>query len=497
MKMVSRSRAIDKVHKRRDRYDIPDWQREEVWSRSKKQNLIDSILHGWKLPKFYFLKTSEDPEEFEVVDGQQRLSAIFEFFDDALELSEDSAQRFGAKIYSELPDATSDAFDDFEIEYDEITDATDDEVKGFFQRLQEGLPLTSSEKLNSIPSNLVDYLRRKASHPFFMKVSVSNRRYGHFDVLAKVAAIEIDGIEVGLRFDELRAMVESQSAFSDRSNVARRIDQALDFLDRAFSNEQASRIRNRTMLQSLLTLTCRLRQSVDLNGREALIADFFDGFVAELGRQVELGHSADDPDYLTFQRTVNANVKSGAQTRQVVLLQKLLAHEPGLIESFDAAVTAETGLSRSIRENGIAIGDLVEAVNRKYSATNGDDLFKATNKTIGALQSIGQVVADEDGFGKLIDDLYFLFHEGPGDRLSDSRPVSFTDVNTLRTEIRHDTDHGKATKVRSKKKKAGATFAKYAGESSPEGLAPERFAVVQLNVLKAIRRDLKTQQESL
>jgi len=38
-------------------------------------------LRNWKLPKFYFLRTSEEPEEFEVVDGQQRLLAIFEFFD--------------------------------------------------------------------------------------------------------------------------------------------------------------------------------------------------------------------------------------------------------------------------------------------------------------------------------------------------------------------------------------------------------------------------------
>ena len=81
MKMQSRTRAIDKIYKRRDRYEIPEWQRQEVWSRSKRQNLIDTILRGWKLPKFYFLKDSDEPETYEVVDGQQRLAAIFDFFD--------------------------------------------------------------------------------------------------------------------------------------------------------------------------------------------------------------------------------------------------------------------------------------------------------------------------------------------------------------------------------------------------------------------------------
>ena len=40
MKMRSKVRAIDKIYKRRDRYEIPEWQRQKVWSRPKKQKLI-------------------------------------------------------------------------------------------------------------------------------------------------------------------------------------------------------------------------------------------------------------------------------------------------------------------------------------------------------------------------------------------------------------------------------------------------------------------------
>jgi hypothetical protein len=58
---------------------MPDFQREEVWTETKKRLLIDSILRGWHLPKFYFRKV--DDGAFECVDGQQRLTAIWEFFD--------------------------------------------------------------------------------------------------------------------------------------------------------------------------------------------------------------------------------------------------------------------------------------------------------------------------------------------------------------------------------------------------------------------------------
>jgi uncharacterized protein with ParB-like and HNH nuclease domain len=192
MKMTAEKRAIDKIHRRRDRYEIPDWQRSEVWSREQKQRLVDSILRGWKLPKFYFLKLSD--EEIEVVDGQQRLNAIFEFFGNELPLSKSSVKEFGAEYYKDLPTKYADAFDDFEIEFDLIEDADEKDLKEFFQRLQQGLPLTSSEKLNSVHSKLRDFCRKLAEHRFFAKkVLASNKRYGHFDIAAKVAAIEIEG----------------------------------------------------------------------------------------------------------------------------------------------------------------------------------------------------------------------------------------------------------------------------------------------------------------
>jgi uncharacterized protein with ParB-like and HNH nuclease domain len=57
----------------------PDFQRPPVWSRGQKQLLIDTILQGYDIPKLYWRKTSNRPERYDVVDGQQRLRAIFEF----------------------------------------------------------------------------------------------------------------------------------------------------------------------------------------------------------------------------------------------------------------------------------------------------------------------------------------------------------------------------------------------------------------------------------
>jgi uncharacterized protein with ParB-like and HNH nuclease domain len=228
MEMRPGRRALDKLYKRRDRYEIPDWQRGEVWDVKKKQRLIDTILQGWKLPKFYFQKTQENPNEFDVVDGQQRLTAIWEFFGGELTLSNKQAKLFGGADYASLPEALSDAFDDYEIEYDEITNATDKDVKEFFKRLQEGLPLTSSEKLNSADSKLRDYCAKASKQAFFSKTTViSDKRCAYFDIVAKVVTLELEGLDAGLRYDDVLSVFIANDSFSPQSAAAKRINKAL------------------------------------------------------------------------------------------------------------------------------------------------------------------------------------------------------------------------------------------------------------------------------
>ena len=492
MKMTSDKRAIDKIYKRRDRYEIPDWQRQPVWGRPRRQELIDSMLRGWKLPKFYFLKTSSDEDQYEVVDGQQRLTSIFEFFDNKLPLSDETAREFGGRYYKDLPAKISDAFDDYDIQYDQLEEAPDEDVKRFFQRLQNGLPLTSSEKLNSIDSKLRDFIKDMTKHKFLASISVSDRRYGYFDILCKVAAIEIEGIDAGLRYEDLKAVLESSKNFSSKSKSAQRIKSSLDILN-GLNQEEKDRFRNRTFVQSALTLTCRLVDSVkDKPSAVADLGAFFLRFLTELNRQIELGNRATDKDYLEFQRTVNANIKKGARIRQVILTRKLLSAFPQMAESLDSVAIAEVASASSMKSLATAISESVASLNAQYASQNGSDLFKPTNRTVQAQNSLGVPVKDLQGYKLLVENLYFLFHEGPSDRLKGQTLPAFSDVNDLRTDLQHDLDHGKATKVKAKRRKVGGTFKKYSGVPTPGSLDPEKFVIVQANLLSALINDLNS-----
>jgi hypothetical protein len=489
MKMTTQKRALDKVYKRRDRYEIPDWQREEVWGKPKRQKLIDSILRGWRLPKFYFLKISAS--EYEVVDGQQRLAAIYEFLADELELPASATALYGGTKYSELDEVYSDAFDDFEIDIDEIEDATDEDIKEFFQRLQEGFPLSSSEKLNAVHSKLRNFAKQLIKHNFFKStVAFKDKRYAHFDVTAKVLAIEIDGLDAGFRYEDLKQTFENNKNFSSTSKIAKRVTQALDFLEKALP-EASPMLRSRSQTQSVITLACRLVEQGIRESEAASFGEFVERFSASLSKQVELGHEATDPDMIEFQKTVNANVRSGPKTRHTILLRKLFEFDPQFAEYFDTLAIKLSGIDKEIKRLGPIIQELVTDINAAEAATTGKDLFKATNKTAKAMTGLAKPAVSFEDYKNLIENLYFLFWEGPGSKLDGKQPESFRDVNSLRTALQHDVDHGSGSKVKKKNRDLGKVFKTYAGVASPSVAAPERFPIVHLKLLTKLETDLR------
>jgi len=63
-----------------DAIEIPEFQRQFVWSVTQASKLIESFLVGLPVPAIY-LFTEQDSQKSLVIDGQQRLRSVFYFFD--------------------------------------------------------------------------------------------------------------------------------------------------------------------------------------------------------------------------------------------------------------------------------------------------------------------------------------------------------------------------------------------------------------------------------
>ncbi|MFD1392039.1 DUF262 domain-containing protein [Lacticaseibacillus jixianensis] len=61
------------------------YQRKLVWTQQEKQLLIDSIFKQYALPSFLFSKSADSPDTLEILDGMQRLTAIFDFIENRID----------------------------------------------------------------------------------------------------------------------------------------------------------------------------------------------------------------------------------------------------------------------------------------------------------------------------------------------------------------------------------------------------------------------------
>ncbi len=105
-----------------------------------------------------------------------------------------------------------------------------------------------------------DFCKKLAKHEFFTNSSgIANVRLAHFDVAAKVMALEIEGINTGLRYEDIKTVFDNNSSFSPTSAAAKRVTKALDLLKRTFPSK-SNKLKTRTVVQSIITLTCALNR---------------------------------------------------------------------------------------------------------------------------------------------------------------------------------------------------------------------------------------------
>lgn len=187
----------------------PDFQREgNIWSRSKQQLFIDSILCGFDIPKFYFRSVEKiqgidgknEYINYDVVDGKQRLLAVRDFEDGHYGVPANSRSFQNAyddndkhEIHlSELKEKHRDLYIQFEsyhfdiVSMRQVDDNTADE---FFLRLNSGVALTAQEKRDAIESVVRDKVRDIAKDNPFMNKLKPRARKKNEEVLAKLFAI--------------------------------------------------------------------------------------------------------------------------------------------------------------------------------------------------------------------------------------------------------------------------------------------------------------------
>jgi hypothetical protein len=228
---------------------IPSFQRGEVWSIYQKQLLIDSLLREIDIPKLYFSEYEKDGREcWDIVDGQQRVSAIVSFIKNEFSIKDDAEPVDGyevaGKMMKQLSAEIADKITDANLDCVHLLNHTEDEVSDIFVRQNEGADLKAPEKRAGLPGNVPKIILDLSKHKLFSSkeklIDFKDKRRDYEDVCAKVFDEFINKQISSLKPDKLRkTYMDNQKILLD-DPVVKNIQKTFNFLYSAFKGKTAN-----------------------------------------------------------------------------------------------------------------------------------------------------------------------------------------------------------------------------------------------------------------
>lgn len=240
-------------YNKRDGIDLrPSYQRGYIWSADFKDKLLYSIIKGYPIGNISLRvradKNSKGAMQ-EVVDGQQRLTTIFNFIQDEYSIQGDISRKIIEYIieylgdesdtkldrlkkrlrnkgkialkYSQLPESIKNNMLAYNISITNITNASDEEIAEYFRYLQNQERLRAGEIINSVPeTSLEKYLNAlENKDKLLSKLSFSNSRKQFDRVYYSILGLEDGQLGFGVMDKDVMAFVSECKELNDDTVV--------------------------------------------------------------------------------------------------------------------------------------------------------------------------------------------------------------------------------------------------------------------------------------
>jgi hypothetical protein len=231
-----------------------------VWGRDKQQTLVDSVLNGFDIPKFYLHRLSQAERfHYAIVDGKQRINCLIDFMDNKFALAEafeidtalyefekDPAPKAG-NYFSDFSANWKDQFKAINLDFVIIDEnpEVEDIIEDLFGRLNGGVPLNVTEKRHALPGVMSKFVSTTTQHVFFTTyLPIPNTRYKHEEIaikLIKMAMLLVQGARPICAFQSsnLDKIVKDGKNYSEvqMAPIQKKIEEILARLVKVFAKQ--------------------------------------------------------------------------------------------------------------------------------------------------------------------------------------------------------------------------------------------------------------------
>ena len=238
----------------------PQFQRNAVWPRAAKAYLIDTILNERPIPLLFFQRISaaqSGRSSYRVIDGQQRLRAIFEFMDGRFALSETRNSRLRGKKYPELPDWAKEQVLQYDLSIQEISGYSEADIRDMFVRMNKYVVKLSPQEVRHARQRgkFAKFVEQIGAIPFWRDNRVFSPkqidRFRAVEFAAEVTILLQEGPQD--KKDAIDVYYQKYSAdMPFEADVRSRLNLYMAWLEQAIVDLSTTRYRKPTDLYSLL-----------------------------------------------------------------------------------------------------------------------------------------------------------------------------------------------------------------------------------------------------
>jgi hypothetical protein len=248
----------------------PPFQRNAVWPPAAKAYLIDTILHDQPVPLFFLQRTASAQSGrtgYTVIDGQQRLRAIFDFIDGRFRLTQSKRAAHKGRRFEKLTSADREHILNYDLIVEELSGYGLADIKDMFIRINRFVVKLSPQELRHAREDphgkFAAFVERIGKLDFWRSQGVFTttqiKRMVPVEFAAELAILLIEGPQdkkesIDLYYGQFR------KAFPLAQSVEARLGNYLSWISRAVPKLADTRFRKPVDLYALIGAVDRLAE---------------------------------------------------------------------------------------------------------------------------------------------------------------------------------------------------------------------------------------------
>ncbi len=237
----------------------PPYQRKPVWTHNQKAYLIDTILKGYLIPEIYIHRVTDSKGQsiYNVVDGQQRIRSILDFTGGEFSLVEEYNPEYTDYTFQDLPESVQKDFWGYIMQVREITDASEDEVRNLFKRMNRNVVALNPQELRhaTYSGDFIKLMEDIAEYEFWSENKIVRpneiRRMNDVQFVSDLFISMMHGIQDKTKEMDKYYEDYEEKGFPEKTKWHRLFQNILDTITAIFPDVRETRWRNKSDFYTL------------------------------------------------------------------------------------------------------------------------------------------------------------------------------------------------------------------------------------------------------